>query len=171
MQFGSVIRPRIALVGEFGSGKTHMAQYMVDNFGYTKYSFATSLKIVARDYYGATLSVKNRSLLQQIGDAMRSVNQDVFANKTLKQIDIFQSNRVEPWRPVKTVVIDDLRFNNEYALLKQREWYVVRILPREPLQYQPERDHQSETEQINMVVDAEITSGDYESLNNILYQE
>ena len=95
MQFCPV--NRIAFVGSFGSGKTHMAEWLCINKGYKRFSFATGLKLIARDFYGISLggskTPESRKLYQALGDAMRSVNKDVFAIRALKEISIYQCNR------------------------------------------------------------------------------
>lgn len=160
---------RVAFVGAFGSGKTHMAEWLSSENGYKKFSFATGLKLIARDFYGMSLGgTKDRKLLQELGDAMRSVNEDVFAIKTMKEIDIYQCSRRD-WEPVKPVVVDDLRFKNEADFLRKGGFLIIRILPRERLDNDnPLRFHQSETEMNQIDVDYEVVSGDTDSLINII---
>jgi hypothetical protein len=155
---------RVAFVGAFGSGKTHMADYLCDNNNYTKFSFATGLKIVARDYYGVSVGgPKPRELYQKLGDAMRSVNKDVFAMKTLREIENFQAGRRD-WEPIKPVVVDDLRYKNEAEFLKKSGFIIIRILPRDSLEPSELRNHSSETEMAEIEPDYEIVSGDYDGL-------
>ena len=162
---------RIAFVGSFGSGKTHMAEWLCKNKGYKKFSFATGLKLIARDFYGISLGGSKtpdaRALYQKLGDAMRSVNKDVFAIRALKEISIYQCNRRD-WEEPKPVVVDDLRFINEAAALKKEGFIIIRVLPREELDDDPLRQHQSETEMSLIEVDCEITSGEYEKLEVVI---
>tara|TARA_B100000902_G_scaffold364120_1_gene383851 strand:+ start:638 stop:1198 length:561 start_codon:yes stop_codon:yes gene_type:complete len=159
---------RVAFVGAFGSGKTHMADHLCSNNNFTKFSFATGLKIVARDYYGVSVGgPKPRELYQKLGDAMRSVNKDVFAMRTLREIENFQAGRRD-WEPVKPVVVDDLRFKNEADFLKKAGFVIIRINPREMLEESELRNHRSETEMFEIETDFEITSGDYLQLINVL---
>ena len=175
MQIPTDCRPvnRIAFVGSFGSGKTHMAEWLCKNKGYKKFSFATGLKLIARDFYGISLggskTSEARSLYQRLGDAMRSVNKDVFAIRALKEVSIYQCNRRD-WEEPKPVVVDDLRFINEASALKNEGFVIIRILPREPItdDTNPLRQHQSETEMSLIEVDCEITSGEYEELEAIV---
>ena len=163
------MKDKVAFVGTFGSGKTHMADFLCNFYGYTKFSFATSLKKLAHEYYNMPLGgPKDRDLLQRLGTAMRSVDPDVFAMKTARSIDIFRGDRRD-WELPKPVIVDDLRFKNEADHLRKLGFTIIRILPRsmeDPCN--PLRQHVSETEMMEIVSDKEIVSGSYAELLNIL---
>lgn len=117
--------PDIAFVGKAGSGKTTCAQYLQDNFGYTPMSFAQSLKDVAVRLYGEQAR-SDRGLLQDVGLALRTVDPDVFARATVRQID--QLRKVRALDPrASFVAIDDCRFENEYDALKAAGFVFVRL--------------------------------------------
>lgn len=163
------MHPKVAFVGEFGSGKTHMADFLCKFHGYTKFSFATSLKKLAHEYYNMPLGgPKHRELLQKLGTAMRSVNKDVFAMKTIKEIDIFQRKKSD-WEPVPPVIVDDLRFTNEAEYLIKSGFIIIRIMPREIADpNNPLRMHESETDMANIKHNYELVSGSYSKLLELL---
>ena len=59
---------------------------------------------------------KDRVLLQQIGDKMREIRLDVWVDYVLKETE----NK-------KNVIIEDVRYQNEFWALKKHGWYLVRL--------------------------------------------
>lgn len=105
---------KIALVGKICSGKTFVANYLVNNYKFTKYSFADSLKKIAKDYYG--MKKKDRKLLQDLSIKMKEIDKNVFVNYLIKKINKYDN-----------LVIDDLRFENELIELKKRNFKIIKL--------------------------------------------
>lgn len=100
----------IVLIGKMGTGKTTIANYLINNYGFKKASFADKVKELAVDLFN--MQEKNRSLLIQVAQKMKDIDSDVWVNATLKKIQLFlQYNN--------NIVIDDCRFKNEYAALQK----------------------------------------------------
>lgn len=111
-----------AFFGVIGSGKTYNADNLVGFRGYTKVSFADSLRDVAftalnidkdkinyREFKSEEIynGVTFRNFLQSLGDGVRKYDPDYFTKATIKTIDEIKGN----------VCIDDLRFGNEFKML------------------------------------------------------
>ena len=106
---------KIGIVGKMGSGKTTTANFIksYDNTFY-KESFSNKLKEIASDLFNMT--TKDRELLIKIGAKMRDIDEDVWAKYTLKSCLSF-----------KNVVIDDVRYLNEYFLLRTEGWKIIKL--------------------------------------------
>ena len=99
---------KIAIIGKICSGKTTTADILIGlNNDFQKLSFAGKVKSIAVDLFDME---KDRKLLQQIGTYMREIDPDVWANYVVKQSKKYDY-----------VVIDDLRYKNEYDLLKKMD--------------------------------------------------
>ena len=163
------LKNRVAFVGEIGSGKSYMSQWLEKHHNYKVFSFAHELKEIATKYYNMKKGSKDRKLLQTLGDAMRSVDKDVFAHYALKRISAYEEDFATALSD-KRVVIDDLRFENEYAALRSVEgvaYVIIRVTSR--LKASTEQDeHQSETQSRSLGADYEIKSGDFQELIRVL---
>ena len=97
---------KLAFVGKMGSGKTTCANYIKSkNSKFYITNFAKKLKEIAIEMYG--MVEKDRNLLQTVGDAMRGVDPDVFANFVIKEC-FYRTY----------CMVDDARFPNELDKLK-----------------------------------------------------
>lgn len=115
----------VALCGAIGSGKDTVADYLVDEFGYEHRKFSDELKGVCRrvfeplgaerrHFYGTQadkaetipgLNVSGRRILEVVGtEGFRAVYSDVWARLALLGAE--------------RVVLSDLRFTNEYTLVR-----------------------------------------------------
>ena len=66
---------KIAIAGRMASGKTTLANHLVD-MGYQKVSLAGKVKEIARDLF--QMEEQDRPLLQQIGMKMREIRPSVW---------------------------------------------------------------------------------------------
>ncbi len=134
----------IGIAGKFAVGKTSVANILEANHGYVRMSIASSLKqfvneMYARDVYGsdegATLQksdsvlintpdgrrmVTVRQLLQDIGNQMKMIDQDIWLRGVRHQVLL--------WNEMgKSVVIDDVRFPREAEYLKNIGFVNIRL--------------------------------------------
>ena len=108
---------KIAISGHMCSGKTTIANIIKNQIlNYQIYSFGKKVKDVAYDLFNMDKSIKNRSLLINIADKMREIDEDVWAKHVIHQIS-----------DKNNCIIDDLRFQNELDILeKDGDWiYIV----------------------------------------------
>ena len=105
---------KIAITGKMGSGKSFVANKLVQNYGFVQLSFAERVKELACELFN--MQGKNRSLLIDLATKMRSIDRDVWIRSMLVKCEKHSN-----------VVVDDLRLNNEYHTLKQLGWYLVKI--------------------------------------------
>jgi len=142
-----------------GSGKSTAAKFLED-YGFKRFSFATKLKELATELFG--MQGKNRKLLQDLGDALRGIEKDVFAKYLLLKIE---QNEPTMINKKYCVVIDDMRYLNEAKLLREHGFVLIRLIcldEENRLKWLKDKgtlagqDHPSETEQDQIQVDFEI---------------
>lgn len=113
----------IAFIGGMGSGKTTLAKYLAVQYDLEKISFATPLKIIARDILGREIDKKkDRAFLQGLGKLIRNtVDKDYWVRRAINVM----STMDRAIKPPKGFVIDDLRFKNELEHLKERGFLII----------------------------------------------
>lgn len=116
------IDKKIALTGQMRSGKDSAAGYLTVMYDFTPFAFGTELKRSYFDIFGRVTKNKPRAAFQQFGQLMREIDNDVWVNKALREIDTL--------RPEK-VLISDLRQPNEYQRLVDEGYVIIRIKARE----------------------------------------
>lgn len=92
---------KIMINGRACSGKDAFANYLVEEYGYTKISFASPIYQICHDYFGMT--IKDRWLLQSVGEKLREIDPDVWVKVAFKTAENYHR-----------VVISDVRRENEY---------------------------------------------------------
>jgi len=99
---------RLAFFGPAGTGKTTCAQYCAEKYGGEVLSFATPLKQIAMHQLGwdGKKDKKGRRLLQELGWAARSYNENFWADKLVSGLKVRGS-----------YFIDDLRFPSNIAVI------------------------------------------------------
>ena len=114
---------RIAFCGPMAAGKTWCANHLEENYGYIKISFADKLKEICNDLYGYTDRNKKyyRTMLQELGDTLRGYDDDVFIKSLFRDIKGIEQ------RSNYIVVVDDLRFMNEYNLLRKNNFTIIKV--------------------------------------------
>ena len=105
---------KIAVYGPMCSGKTTVANIIqeLDN-RYEIYSFGQKIKDLASELFD--MEGKNRSLLINIADKMREIDEDVWAKYIIKQT-----------QHKEHCLIDDLRFQNELDHL--HGWKIICLI-------------------------------------------
>jgi len=145
------MRPiRIGLSGKAGSGKDTVAEYLIQNYDFVNLAFADKLKQVAYDLFGLNAQVRDRALLQALGNRMRQIDPAVWVHYVIKQLPLGLN-----------VVVSDVRFLNEFEALKGLGFYMVRV--ERPLLARLEREKQLVKAQSNEVDDLELMGHDSET--------
>lgn len=115
--------PNIVLIGGAGGGKSTAAKFLAE-LGYTRLACAGvaehphkgSPRDVVTRVWGPE-AVNDRAKLVHLGDGLRGLDPDVWINVLSRELD---------WTD-GPVVIDDVRYPNEYWALKGRGFVSVRI--------------------------------------------
>ena len=112
---------KIAISGPMCSGKSTIAKYICEvNTDYKIYSFGQKIKDLAKELFDMN-EIKNRSLLIQIANSLKSIDENVWINYILKKC-----------KNKDNCIIDDLRFENELTELINDSWYfIVLQVPKE----------------------------------------
>jgi hypothetical protein len=167
----------VAIVGEFCSGKTTLADYLVERYGYTRVSFARRLKEVAAAVYnnGAPIEkngmyevvdprigvneLSGRIILQVLGQSVKALDEHFWIRWLLADIEAGVYGE-------GPFVSDDTRFPYEAIALRQRGFAIVRLqTPRDVRMQryeelygrkptQAEMNHPSEVESRNIEADS-----------------
>jgi len=113
---------RVALYGPMCSGKTYLANYLVNNYGYLRMGFADKLKEVAQDLFGIDPSNKNnfnRKLLQEFSDDIKKWGgEDIFVKHFVERL---------PNMTEFSVVCDDLRYPFEAEALRKKHFKIISV--------------------------------------------
>jgi len=114
---------KIAISGPMCSGKSTISKFICENNpDYKVYSFGQKIKDLAIELFEMNKNTKDRSLLINIANKMKEINQNVWINYIIKEC----LDKVN-------CLIDDLRFENELNVLKNSgDWYfIVLQIPKE----------------------------------------
>ena len=104
---------RIAITGKMCYGKTILANIIKEyNNEYQIFSFGQKVKDIAIDLFD--MQNKNRSLLTNIGTKMREIDPDIWAKNIIKKCE-----------GLDNVIIDDLRYQNEYEYLLKHDFKII----------------------------------------------
>lgn len=110
---------KIGLSGRAGCGKSTIADYLIQHYGFRRYAFATKLKEICNEMFPEILAlpkVKHRWLLQKVGtDWFRSVDSDVWVKYLIRNVS------------GENIIVDDMRFKNEADALREAGFLVVRV--------------------------------------------
>ena len=102
---------KIAIYGPMCSGKTTVANILQEtDKRYSIYSFGQKIKDIAKELF--QMEGKDRSLLINIADKMREIDEEVWAKYIIRQTD-----------KNDYCIIDDLRFQNELKYLT--DWKII----------------------------------------------
>lgn len=113
---------KIAICGPMGSGKTWLAEKLVNDFDLTRINLAGKVKAIAADLFFMKPENKDRVLLQNIGKKMRDVRSSVWVDYLLHQ------------SAEGDVVCDDVRFVNEARRLQADGFTIILLNITEDLQ-------------------------------------
>ena len=107
---------KLIILGKAGSGKDTVGDYLVEQYGYTKYSFAAKLKEICHDLFPELMMLDRRNLLQTVGSKMRQIQEDVWINYLLSAVETDRA------------VITDCRYENEIETCINRGYVSIEVL-------------------------------------------
>ncbi|MDC3413922.1 AAA family ATPase [Terrihalobacillus insolitus] len=111
---------KIALTGKMRSGKDTVADYLVDKYEFTPFRFSEGIWATIRLLYpqAAASKEKPRRLLQEIGQKLRMVDENIWVNYMFNEIERLGAS---------LIVVTDLRQPNEYQALRENGFFIVRV--------------------------------------------
>lgn len=112
--------PDFAFVGKAGAGKSTAASVLV-NAGYMVQPIAGPLKDMAATIWGPE-GRTDRGKLQKLGQHVRSLDEDAWVRLCLRKIESARTSGLG-----SRVVVDDVRFPNEWWMLKAAGFVIVRV--------------------------------------------
>lgn len=115
----------IAICGKICSGKSTLAKYLEDKHNFKILSFANSVKKFAREIFN--MKHKDRKLLQEFSEKLKEIDNDIWIKHFDKQLLMNQHHNI---------VVDDLRFPNEYNFLINKSFTIIRLDINNELQIQ-----------------------------------
>ena len=106
---------KIVVAGKMCSGKTTIANMIMQyNSEYKKYSFSQKIKDIATELFN--MKNKDRSLLIKIGGHMREIDNNVWVNYLMKNIN------------TDKCIIDDLRYQNELDACLKNNFKIIKLV-------------------------------------------
>lgn len=105
---------KILINARAGAGKDTVADYLVRKYNFTKITFATPIYEIAYKYFN--MQYKDRNLLQQIGQSMRKIDNDIWVNYAFRVADNYEN-----------VVISDCRQENEFLMGMLKDYVPIRV--------------------------------------------
>ena len=106
---------KIAITGKICSGKSTLANKLKDKLKLEKHSFADNVKKYAKEIF--EMEYKDRKLIQDFAENMKELDNNIW----IKQLDKEIKDKTH-------IVIDDLRFENEYNYLKKNNYYIIKLV-------------------------------------------
>jgi len=102
----------IAIFGRTGSGKTTVAEYLAEKYGYARSNVGSTVREICKLLFNS----ESKTLLNQVCDAMKAIDENVWLRTALSTIASGQ-----------LVVFDSMRFRNDYEYLSKQGFYLWKI--------------------------------------------
>ena len=84
---------KIAICGKMASGKTTLANHLVNNHDFHKYSLAQPVKDLARFLFDIPNELKDRILFQKVGDGARNhLYNEVWLDTMLSRVEQYEAD-------------------------------------------------------------------------------
>lgn len=107
----------IGVCGKMGSGKDTVADFLVKKFSGRKVGFADKLKEIVKEMFDVDKEdEKGREILQEFGQAMRSIDSNVWVNFVMNN-----------YNNDETLIISDVRYPNEANAIIDRGGIVIHL--------------------------------------------
>ncbi|QGG47683.1 AAA family ATPase [Heliorestis convoluta] len=112
---------KIALTGKMRSGKDTAGEYLVNKYGFKRFAFGDAVREICQQLYPEQIEEgKPRFLYQQVGQALRKQDRNVWVKTLLRQIE--NETTLDD-----NIVITDLRQFNEYQHVLTTGFTIGRI--------------------------------------------
>lgn len=120
---------RVALMGKMRTGKDTIAEYLIWEYGFTRFAFGDGIRKVCRELFPEQMQegLKPRRLLQGIGQDMRKYEPDIWVNLCFNEIKKEENTRSELKLSKLLPVITDLRQPNEYKRCKEEGFIFIKV--------------------------------------------
>lgn len=132
----------IGIMGKFSAGKSSVARELEDSYDFFRVSMVSNLKAIVGSAYGTldksqVVEVTNsdgdtehktiRELLQDLGQAMKGVDRNIWLRWMLKDTEDLIGYQL---------VMDDVRLQFEVDALRDAGWYIVKLVIPEDVRLQ-----------------------------------
>jgi ABC-type glutathione transport system ATPase component len=169
----------LGLIGKMGSGKTTLANILIEKYNFTEYTFAKPIKDIGEIFgfsqeqlYGTQSQkleihpywgISGRIFMQKIGQMFREHFKEVIPEMKIQTpfLEIFKSN----FKQDCNYVISDVRFKDEAEFIKSLGGVLIKIERNNLSQSSECNSHISETEMESIVFDYKIQNNS--SLENL----
>ena len=141
---------RIAFAGKSRSGKTTSANYLLRTYGFVKISFTGKLIEFAHEFFPDRFErgEKPQDLIQAFHEKLCEIDPDVWTKYVTRKIETLPKDA--------DIVIDDLRWRNDYGAVKSLGFLVVRLDPTDELPYDVLLENEGTVEDLYHKLDALI---------------
>jgi dephospho-CoA kinase len=114
-------RVKIAIVGKMRSGKDTATDILRDNRPTFRIAIADPIKELVEKFFPETIGgEKPRWHYQQIGEAFRKLNPDVWLNALERNVNNEAFNEFN-------IIVTDCRYENEAEWLRKNGYYLIKI--------------------------------------------
>ena len=110
-----ITRKKIAISGKIASGKSTLSKYIQEKYNFTRIGYGDAVKKFAKEIFN--MEYKDRQLLQDFAQSMRSIDEDVWVKIVERHINNTTEN----------ILVDDLRFPNELESLNKMGFTIIKI--------------------------------------------
>jgi dephospho-CoA kinase len=112
---------KFGIAGRMRTGKTTIAQYLKERYGFHTCAFADPIKAVAKECgWDGAKDERGRTLLQDIGTVVRKYNQTFWIEKLIAELP-----------PNRSIVVDDMRMLKEHTMLSDAGFTTI-LVTRDP---------------------------------------
>jgi len=153
----------IGITGYKGSGKDTIGKYLIDNYNYKRYAFADPLKEICQtlfsfndeQLYGNLKEEQDQYWKNSPRYFFQKIGTDLFRNQIDQDFWIKVLERKIITNLDQKIVITDVRFQNEFDMIKNLGGIVIRINNNNKI---IQDNHESEQNINNFNVDYEINN-------------
>lgn len=115
------ITQNIGICGKMFSGKTTLANLLIEKFNFKRVAFGDKVKLFANEIKKVSPDFKDRELLQTIGDGARNIiNPNIWIDALFYTIEN-ESDKNQLY------VCDDIRYENEAEALRKKGWLIFKL--------------------------------------------
>jgi len=105
---------KVAFMGKKCTGKSYISKQLSDIHNCKIFSFVSKIKELASELFD--MKQKDHGLLQDLEEKIKELDYDVWVNYLLNQIE-----------NEECVIIDDVRYINEYNSLKKNGFIIIKL--------------------------------------------